>query len=316
MSLSKQMTFLSAAAHLILALYNGNKGGFIPIQLCFDVMSMVKNAYFCHQLTTRIDGAVQCVNILSEHPEWGGESRRLNVKVISKAKDNEVTSKYDHINPITWRGDVKVQNVLLLACWEEGRVIAEKELCEGVMEPPFECMEQEGGYDILCPLGKEKVILVSDLAVGEEEEGEDETHTYNGLKSESTVPEPAHKRFLKDAPSMNHVHQSDLAPDPEDVAADLESTQESEASGTRKHEAWRIRGYRKYAPPSLPDGIDLSELEKSEVILIEDPALTIIECEGQAFLALIKVRTILYNNRSHLGGLSYYQSKFYRKFVK
>lgn len=51
--LSKQLTCLSAAAHLILAMYNENKGGFIPVQLCFNVMSMIKNAYFCVAKTQR-----------------------------------------------------------------------------------------------------------------------------------------------------------------------------------------------------------------------------------------------------------------------
>ena len=105
-------------------MYNKDKGNFIPVQTCFDVMSMIKNVYFSvaktqidnptgsfwiillgtdglekvfgkvrtmvgndtHadqlQLTNRIDGAVQCVNILEKHPEWGGQSRRLNLKPL------------------------------------------------------------------------------------------------------------------------------------------------------------------------------------------------------------------------------------------
>lgn len=47
LSLHEQLVRVSAAAHLVLALYSWNKGDFIPIQLYFDVMSMVKNIYFC-----------------------------------------------------------------------------------------------------------------------------------------------------------------------------------------------------------------------------------------------------------------------------
>ncbi|KAG6819936.1 hypothetical protein H0H93_007260 [Arthromyces matolae] len=47
LSLNEQLSHLSAAAHLILALYNKDKGEFIPVQLYFDVMSMIKNVYFC-----------------------------------------------------------------------------------------------------------------------------------------------------------------------------------------------------------------------------------------------------------------------------
>ena len=45
--LHQQLVHLSCAAHLVLALYNRDKGDFIPVQSCFDLMSMIKNAYFC-----------------------------------------------------------------------------------------------------------------------------------------------------------------------------------------------------------------------------------------------------------------------------
>ena len=115
-SLNNQLVHLSTAAHLILAIYHHDKGEFIPVQTYFDVMSMIKNVYFCVaktqlddpnadfwtvllgtnglekvfrkvrtivgndtnadqlQLTNQIDGAVQCVNILEQHPEWGGQA--------------------------------------------------------------------------------------------------------------------------------------------------------------------------------------------------------------------------------------------------
>ena len=47
LSLNEQLEHLSTAAHLILAIYFQDKGNFIPVQTCFDVMSMIKNIYFC-----------------------------------------------------------------------------------------------------------------------------------------------------------------------------------------------------------------------------------------------------------------------------
>ena len=124
LSLNDQLVRLSAVAHLILAIYHTDKGEFIPVQTCFDVMCMIKNIYFSiaktqvddpegsfwiillgtdglekvfgqvrtmvgndthtdHlQLTKWIDGAVQCVNILENHPEWGGQLRCLIVKPL------------------------------------------------------------------------------------------------------------------------------------------------------------------------------------------------------------------------------------------
>lgn len=53
LSLHTQLVYLSAAAHIILSLYSCDKGGFIPIQMFFDVMSMIKNIYFCVAKTQR-----------------------------------------------------------------------------------------------------------------------------------------------------------------------------------------------------------------------------------------------------------------------
>lgn len=46
LSLNNQLAHLGTAAHLILAMYNQDKGNFILVQTCFDVMSMIKNVYF------------------------------------------------------------------------------------------------------------------------------------------------------------------------------------------------------------------------------------------------------------------------------
>ena len=47
LSLNQQLERLSTAAHLILAIYFQDKGNFIPVQTCFDAMSMIKNIFFC-----------------------------------------------------------------------------------------------------------------------------------------------------------------------------------------------------------------------------------------------------------------------------
>ncbi|KDR81053.1 hypothetical protein GALMADRAFT_91766 [Galerina marginata CBS 339.88] len=189
LSLNEQLVRLSTAAHLILAIYHTDKGEFIPVQTCFDVMCMIKNIYFSvaktqvddpagsfwiillgtdglekvfgqvrtmvgndtHadqlQLTNRIDGAVQCVKILENHPEWGGQSRRLTLKPLSSNPD-EISSAYDHISPKSWRGDVRVQNVVLAGCWSSGRREAEKRLQEAQLAPPFSDMESKGGKKV------------------------------------------------------------------------------------------------------------------------------------------------------------------------
>ncbi|KAK0478011.1 hypothetical protein EDD18DRAFT_1114488 [Armillaria luteobubalina] len=46
LSLSEQLTHLSTATHIILAVYSKDKGDFILPQLCYDTQSMIKKIYF------------------------------------------------------------------------------------------------------------------------------------------------------------------------------------------------------------------------------------------------------------------------------
>ena len=130
------------------------------------------------QLTNRIDGAVQCMKILENQPEWGGQSRCLTVKPLS-SNTEEISSAYDHIRPKSWKGDVLVQNVVLAGCWSSGGREAEKYQRDAKLTPPFSEMEAKGGYNILCPLGNGKMKLVDGtLSSGEHEETDEETESY------------------------------------------------------------------------------------------------------------------------------------------
>ena len=60
--------------------------------------------------SSQIASTVKCVNILELHPEWGGEARRLRLGPL-QGNANDILSKYDHINPWSWKGDVCVNQV-------------------------------------------------------------------------------------------------------------------------------------------------------------------------------------------------------------
>ncbi len=104
------------------------------------------------QLTNRINGADNCVKILEEHPEWGGQSHRLKIKRLEE-QGSEISHSMDHINPRSWHGDVQLQYVTLLTCWRKGREAAEEDLNAADISIPFCDMEEGFGYDILCPFG-------------------------------------------------------------------------------------------------------------------------------------------------------------------
>ena len=353
LSLHEQLVHLSAAAHLILAMYHTDKGEFIPVQTFFDVMSMIKNVYFCVakiqvddptgslwiislgsdglekvfgkvrsmvgndtnadqlQLTNRIDGAVQCVKILEIHPEWGGQSRRLNIKPLpSDATD--ISNKYDHINPKSWKGDVRVQNVVLGGSWSAGFRIAETELADAQFPSPFDNMKNAGGYDIMCPFGNGKMALVDGrLSAGERDETEEE-------RDDPPVDELA---------TPGSDDGTNIEPDLDDVAGAVELTElptpqlpeawisidDSNPSKVKKvHKASilrlysspltisdskdrlkRVRGFSQYnESKSITDASSLPPLpssEEEEMICVLDPALTLVRCNNKVFLAVFQV---------------------------
>ncbi|KAK0481076.1 hypothetical protein EDD18DRAFT_1113189 [Armillaria luteobubalina] len=79
------------------------------------------------QLTNQLNGTENCVKILEEHPDWGGQSRWLKVQTL--------------------------QN--------QGSEIA--------------CMEEAGGFNVLCPFGSEKIMLIDGaLSAVECDKAEDE----------------------------------------------------------------------------------------------------------------------------------------------
>lgn len=95
-----------------------------------------------------------------------------NLKVNQRG---HISSKYDHINLKSWKGDVQVQNVVLDGSQSAGFRVAENELAEAQYYSPFDNMKNEGGYDILCPFGDGKMVLVNGhLLAGEQNETQEE----------------------------------------------------------------------------------------------------------------------------------------------
>lgn len=382
-SLNDQLVHLSTAAHLILAIYHQDKGEFIPVQTYFDVMSMIKNVYFCVaktqlddpdadfwtvllgtdglekvfgkvrtivgndtnadqlQLTNRIDGAVQCVNILEQHPEWGGQARRLNVKPLFNVVDkdntpaNEITSTYDHISPRSFTGDLCVGKVVLRGCWLSGRRLAEQTLENGQMKSPFADMDKEGGFDILCPFGKKKAVLVDGhLAPGEQEETEEE-------REDSQADSGGSQAVAAAADSKLTPEDDTLAadmlqePDLDDIvgAANIDINQN--APSARKIDPWviidgkkvhkatvlrlysnplavtdskdrlkRVRGFSQYnESTSDPTDSFLPEMPDStnpNTVHVQDPALTLVRCNKQIFMAVVQILSIRIDGQSVL----------------
>ena len=239
----------------------------MPSQLYFDLMTMIKNVYFCvaktqiddpegsfwiillgsnpleaHfgkictiqgndsnvdqlQLANRLDSAVICTNILTENPDWERGPRRLNMKTWTEEAGN-VSAKLNHISPCLWCGDVTVSHVVLLTCWTEGRRIAESQLIHAGWAAPFDEMEKGDGFDMFCPFGKNKMVLMDGLTEGERDEDNEEVDAH--------PPEPNGPAADEHIPANTDVLYE---PDLEDMAA--EELTHLEASHS-KYEAYLI----------------------------------------------------------------------------
>ncbi|KAG2123473.1 hypothetical protein DEU56DRAFT_717092, partial [Suillus clintonianus] len=351
LSLQGQLEHLSAAAHITLALYEENKGNFIPVQLYYDTMTMVKNVFFCTakvqasnpdgefwiillgtdpleecfgdirtmvgndtnadtlQVSSRLNTALLCSTLLAIHPEWKCTPRRLALPSIVETPTGEVSQKYDHISPRSWKGDVHVQNVVLQTCWINGRRDAEEELRLCGIEPPFQRLEGGQGCDILAPFGGGKVVLLDGLHVGEREEDIEE------------VEEPSDGGAR--GPVNREVADIDLEPDLEDmvntelVLADsspvksdawipLDSSQDHAkrihkasilrmyssplATTGSKDRLRRNRGYSSYDDViSATQQSNNNITSNTDVLTIEDPIATLLRCNQQVFLAIGQV---------------------------
>ncbi|RDX39380.1 hypothetical protein OH76DRAFT_1300955, partial [Lentinus brumalis] len=153
MSLSDQLTSLSAANHFLYILYARNRTSFCPGQWFYDVGSLIKNIFFTagrHKVT---DGAPEEYYILQDGTDrlegnFGiyrdmDSSHNVDILQLSHRASSaaEVAQIYahhpewdhghkrlrlqgvdgvDHTNPASWKGDVSVHNVSLLTCWKSG----------------------------------------------------------------------------------------------------------------------------------------------------------------------------------------------------
>ncbi|KAF8198428.1 hypothetical protein BJ912DRAFT_1074363 [Pholiota molesta] len=357
LSLHQQLSELSAAAHLVLALYHLDKGDFVPVQTYFDVMSMIKNVYFCvakaqrdnptgrffiillgtdglekifgkvrtmvgndtnadvFQLANRIDGAVKCVNILEVHPEWGGDARRLNVKPL-KDKDVEITSAYDHLNPSAFTGDLRVSSVVLLGSWTEGRRVAEQELRHAGIDPPFAMMEEDGGYDILCPLGENKIVLVGGLETGERHETEEECE--GPMDAAVNVPTPLNDLLIDPQPDMDdltsaadiidsgstNVPQAYVPIDfanpsskPVHKSSILRIFSDPLTINESRDRLKRVRGYSRYNEAKNKVIASASASTPEDTLDVQDPAFTLVHCDHNIFLAAFQVLSIRHDGQ-------------------
>lgn len=221
LSLSQQLVFLSTAAHLILAIYTTDRGGFIPVQLYFDVMTMIKNIYFSVAKTqvANPNGEFWVVLLGTDTLEslfgtvrtmvgndTNADQLQLSSRISSAAICSSLLQQYpewdlqpkrlslptqsgiagqddrDNINARDWQGNVSLKGIVLQTTWRQGHDLASSILEEFNLPVPYHQMTKDG-LNILRPISSQQIVFIGGLSFGEREEDQEETDVSGSLSS-------------------------------------------------------------------------------------------------------------------------------------
>ncbi|KAG9124082.1 hypothetical protein FRC07_012920 [Ceratobasidium sp. 392] len=355
LSLSTQLQYLSAAAHLCLILFRDGaaQSRFLPDPLYADIAIMIKNVFYCVaktkvdnpsgkfwlillgtdrletcfgllrtmvgsdsnvdmlQLGSRLSNVNVCANILAEHPEWGGVSRRLKVPSIEYESGTDVCAAFDHISPQVWKGDVAVENVELSAAWHLGRELLQALLPERSIQALIYQLDQDPSIDIFSPFGqllvKSPLLYTSDvepvlatqqvdLSLSTEaahQEGIDQELDLEDIIATSRAKsDPERAAPYVDGPNDTKLHKARLLRD-----AALYSTLRDS-----KDRLARIAGRSRYKVPSEMGNVGSNIITHGSLfgrpqLLLNDPAAILVQCQSHVFLAIVQISSIKHNNR-------------------
>ncbi|KAG8753308.1 hypothetical protein FRC12_011587 [Ceratobasidium sp. 428] len=355
LSLGDQLKYLSAAAHLSLAMFrvDGAQSKFIPVPLYVDIAIMIKNSFYCVaktqidnpdsdfwlillgtdrletcfgllrtmigsdsnadmlQLANRLSNVAVCANILAEHPQWDAGPRRLKLPPLNSRSGDNVSARFDHINPQSWIGNVNVGNVVLSTAWQLGRDMLALLLPQCPIDNLIRDLDQVPGLDILSPFGQ---LLVK-------------SPTYTNIEEQQLLTSEQHVRPVLET-SLPFTGESE-EPDLEDVVAISRAETNSELpapfvlgpNGIKLHKARllrdaalftvqsdskdrlsRIAGRSRYKPPSDTSDSATNLVTQSSslgrpCVTLNDPAVTLVRCQDRVFLAAIQVTSIKRDSR-------------------
>ena len=279
------------------------------------------------QLGTRLSHAVECLNIFEKYPHWDRGPKRLKLPAIEDGNGN-VLAKVDHINPDSWKGDVRLASVLPVTSWNSGRQMVEFEHAITGIRAKLEELEKNG-HDMTFPFGTEDIeddkSEDSDDDTADEEDDE-ETAQVNLTESEVSAVLEVPVFGVGEGPILDledHVaiESNRLGAEKQNfdpfvevdgkiiskprALCELFKAMFSVMAGSTDR-LGRIAGLTRCAittPAVTKTGVEFDhELgdSRSAVLSIGDPVATLLKCEGDIFLAIVEINDILIENKSVL----------------
>ncbi|KAF8269211.1 hypothetical protein EI94DRAFT_1799494 [Lactarius quietus] len=278
----------------------------------------------------QLSHAIECLNILSEHPEWDCSSRHLHLHGIEDG-NGDVLSKSDHITPNSWEGNINVQDVSLVSVWNLGHQLVASEFPASNVEDTLLELESKG-YDMEFPFGsveepddenehestpiapevlsaQDAMTLISSLKLGEGDASNLtlECHVLTSGKGNDPILdledhasiETSQDRQGKFSPLVD-IGNGKTVPKA-CILRELERATFSNVPGSTDCLNW-CAGLSCYAKTlTLLDlSSDLVDLTCKVLLSIGDPAATVVQCKGQFFLAIIHINEILFDSSTIL----------------
>ncbi|KAJ7749861.1 hypothetical protein B0H14DRAFT_3603375 [Mycena olivaceomarginata] len=235
------------------------------------------------QLAGRLTGTTQVANILAKYPHWDRAPRRLNLPALTR-DSTELSDKTDHIKPPSWRGDVSVENVTLLTCWNRGRRQVEDEFVS--LSDAFRSLDAASDVDILSPHG---TLLVrvdldpDDIEEDTEPEAPTSTTSLSPALEDAVVDEEAPRAETAEKSKVNHFITVNNKPQNKTRALSLMQKYSHKAISTDRLK--RVAAVDRYS--STSDGHD--DLS---------PIVTLVHSEDKLFVCVGEVTDIRVNGTS------------------
>ncbi|EIW85618.1 hypothetical protein CONPUDRAFT_70379 [Coniophora puteana RWD-64-598 SS2] len=254
------------------------------------------------QLALRIANVAEVGKIMVKYPEWDVCPRRLKTPSLNASA--ELSSKIDHLNPASWLGDTSLAPVQPLTAWNEGRRLIEQEFSDLGAVACFERVEATPDADMMFPWGNSRIPTEVPVPESPEEENSDEKPT----DQPTLIPAPSMDLDLEEYVSENlppattasaakvnpHILVEGKPVFKPAVLCLFFQTLNSSGSTDRLK---RVAGLTRFPIPEK-DIISTTSALGDERLVVNDPAFTVVRCNGRIFLALMQVNLIMFRSKS------------------
>ncbi|EIW85306.1 hypothetical protein CONPUDRAFT_70145 [Coniophora puteana RWD-64-598 SS2] len=258
---------VSLALNLLQVVHPKGGSNFMSKVLYQDHQIMIKNVFFC----------------------------------IAKAKvdklcaiGEELSSKDDHINPVSWLGDVNLKGVLPVTAWNEGRSVIEKAYTDYLARKCFACLETSNG-NFLVPNGRQLLgqLDPDNLETVDPELGEDDTEP-----DAEPIPLTLNISF-DDLDIKDHIaiEEGDRQVSSFTSYLKIEGKHVYKAQALRStDQLGRVAGLTCFTMTSDSDTSIVSMLSVfgRDHLFIGEPLSTLVQSDSCLFLALVEITSIQY----------------------